>query len=255
MEIVTPSVGLITLAGCLTFIIAPREGPGDPRLASALSPTRLPAIVIDAGHGGRDEGARANGLVEKELTLDLANRLEQRLQSLGFRTVMTRKADVYLGLPERTDLANTIDQSLFVSLHFNNSSNTAASGIETFFPSEKVVAEPSWTLTGFFAKPDAAPTVDSSENFAGYVQAALLNRTEAVNRGIKSKALYVVRHTRAPAVLVEGGFLSNPFEAKLIGTPEYRERLAGAIAEGVAEYARTMPPPPKPPTQLAKASP
>ena len=83
----------------------------------------------------------------------------------------------------------------------------------------------------------------------------MLNRTEAGNRGIKPQALYVVRHTRAPAVLVEGGFISNPFEARLIATPEYRERLAGAIAEGVTEYAKTMPPPPKPPTQLAKAAP
>lgn len=253
MEIVTPTVGLMTLAGCLTYLIVPQEAPMDPRIAAALSPSRLPTIVIDAGHGGRDDGAKSNGLVEKQLTLDLANRLDQRLQTFGFKTVMTRRNDIYIALPDRADMANQVDHSLFVSLHFNNSSNTSASGIETYFASQKVPPEPSVSFAGFFAKPDPSPAADTGENFAGYVQASLLNRTDAGNRGIKGQALYVVRHTRAPAILVEGGFLSNPFEARLIATPEYRERLAGAIAEGVAEYAKTMPPPPKPPTQLAKA--
>jgi len=255
MEIVTPSVGLLTLAGCLTFLITPEEGPQDAHVAAALSPSRLPSIVIDAGHGGRDEGAIANGLVEKALTLDLAARLDQKLQAIGFKTVMTRANDQYLSLPQRAAIGNQVEHSIFVSLHFNKSTNATASGIETYYASQKVAPEPEWAFAGFFAKPEPMANVDTGENLAGYVQASLLNRTEAGNRGIKPQALYVVRHTRAPAVLVEGGFLSNPFEARLISTPEYRERLAGAIAEGVAEFARTMPPPPKPPTQLAKAAP
>jgi N-acetylmuramoyl-L-alanine amidase len=243
------------MAGCLTFLITPEEAPRDVHVASALSPSTLPSIVIDAGHGGSDDGAQGNGLREKDVTLDLATRLDQRMQALGFPTVLTRRSDIALKLPERVDLANQVEFSLFVSLHCNHSANSSASGIETFFASEKVAPEPTFSFAGFFTKPQPATNVDRGENLAGYVQAALLNRTEAGNRGIKADRLFVVRHTRAPAVLIEAGFLSNPFEARLLSTPEYRERLAGAIAEGVAEFARTMPPPPKPATQLAKAAP
>lgn len=255
MEVVSPTVGLLTLAGCLTFLVAPEEAPLDVHVAAALRPSTLPTVVIDPGHGGRDEGARSNGLVEKAVTLDLAARVDQQLQSHGFKTVMTRRSDVFLSLAERAALANQVEFSVFVSLHCNNSPSSAAAGIETYFASEKVAPEPDWSFVGFFAKPEPIAGADRGENLAGYVQAALLNRTEAGNRGIKARPLYVVRHTRAPAVLVEAGFLSNPFEARLLATAEYRERLAGAIAEGVAEFARTMPPPPKPPTQLAKAAP
>lgn len=255
MDITAPTVGLVTLAGCLTFLVAPEEAPRDLHVMAALSPSTLPVVVVDAGHGGRDEGARGFGLVEKNLALDLASRVEERLQVLGFKTVMTRRSDTYVSLPERAALANQVEHSIFVSMHCNNSPSMAAAGVETYFATEKVVPEPEWSFVGFFAKPGPLPNADRGENLAGYVQASMLNRTEAGNRGIKARPLYVVRHTRAPAVLVEAGFLSNPFEARLLGTPEYRERIAHAVAEGVAEFARTMPPPPKPPTQLAKAAP
>jgi N-acetylmuramoyl-L-alanine amidase len=254
MEYVTPTVGLMTFAGCLTFLIAPEEGPGDPRVAVAIDPS-LPTIVVDAGHGGRDEGARSNGLVEKELTLDMAFRVEKLLQTYGFRTVMTRRDDTYVPLPERTDVGNRIPRSLFVSIHFNKSANPEASGVETFYASEKVVPEPEWSFAGFFAKRDPLENLDTGENFAGYIQTALLSRTQAGDRGIKGKAFYVVRHTRSPAVLVEGGFLSNVFEAELISTPQYRDRLAAAIVDGVIQYSNTLPRPVGPSTNFAKASP
>lgn len=255
MEVVSPTVGLLTLAGCLTFLVAPEEAPMDVHVAAALSPSVLPTVVIDPGHGGRDEGARGYGLVEKDVALDLASRVEQQLQVFGFKTVMTRRNDTYVSLPERAMMANQVEFSVFVSLHCNNSPSSTAAGIETYFATEKVAPEPEWSFVGFFAKPEPMASSDRGENMAGYVQASLLNRTEAGNRGIKARPLYVVRHTRAPAVLVEAGFLSNPFEARMLATAEYRERLAGAIAEGVAQFARTMPPPPKPATQLAKAAP
>ncbi|MEQ1860895.1 MAG: N-acetylmuramoyl-L-alanine amidase [Chthoniobacteraceae bacterium] len=248
-------MGLLTMAGCLTFLVAPEEAPRDLRVASALNPSALPTIVIDAGHGGRDGGGRGYGLVEKDLTLDLAARLDQQLQAMDFKTVLTRRDDTYISLADRAEMANQVDHSIFVSLHFNTSSRSSAAGIETYFATEKIAQEPGWLFAGFFAKPDPRPDADRGEYLAGYVQASLLNRTEAGNRGIMPKAFFVVRHTRAPAVLIEAGFLTNPFEAKLIATPEYRDRLAAAIAEGVAEFSRTMPPPAKPATQLAKAAP
>lgn len=254
MQNTMPCVGLVVLAGCLTFVIAPDEEPPVDNRIAAMTDGSLPTVVIDPGHGGRDDGARANGLVEKDLTLDLSFRVQRLLQSFGFKTALTRTDDTYLTLPERVARANEIDHSFFVSLHFNKSSNPAASGVETFYASEKVVPEAAWTWVGYFSKPEASAGEDSGETLAGYVQAALVNRTDSANRGIAGRELYVVRHTRAPAVLIEGGFISNPFDAQLIGTPEYRDRLAASIAEGVIEYHKTLPRR-KASTQFAKASP
>jgi N-acetylmuramoyl-L-alanine amidase len=245
----------MTLAGCLTFLIAPNDEPGtDPRITAALNPD-LPTIVIDAGHGGYDPGAKANGLVEKDLTLDMAFRVEKQLQLNGFRTFLTRKDDTFVSLPDRAELGNKFDHSLFVSIHFNNSVSTSASGLETFYASAKVAPEPEWSWVGFFPKRKPLESLDTGENLAGFIQTALVTRTEGGNRGAKGQAFYVVRHTRAPAVLVEGGFISNAFEARLIATPEYRERLASAIVEGVVQFTNTMPKPPRARTELAKASP
>jgi N-acetylmuramoyl-L-alanine amidase len=245
----------MTLAGCLTFLIAPTDDSGtDARMAAALNPG-LPVVVIDPGHGGRDQGATANALVEKDLTLDLAFRTERLLQTYGFKTVLTRRDDTFLSLIDRAEMANKYERSLFVSLHFNKSESSAATGIETYYASQKVLPEPQWTWAGFFNKPQANDDVDTGENFAGYVQTALVSRTEAGNRGIKPKALYVVRHTKVPAILVEGGFISNLFEARLIATPQYRDRLAAAVVEGVIQYSNTLPRQRPAPTQLAKASP
>ena len=255
MEHLTPSVGLMTLAGCLTFLIAPNDEPDtDPRIVAALNPD-LPTIVIDAGHGGQDPGAKSNGLVEKDLTLDMAFSVEKQLEMNGFRTFLTRKDDTFVSLPDRAEKANKFDHSLFVSIHFNNSVSSSASGLETFYASQKVAPEPDWSWVGFFTKRKPLEALDTGENLAGLVQTALVTRTEASNRGAKGRAFYVIRHTRAPAVLVEGGFLSNPFEAQLIANAEYRERLASAIVEGVVQFSKTMPKPGRPATQLAKASP
>ncbi len=245
-----PCVGLVVLGGCLTFIVAPDDGPTfDSRLASALNPT-FPTVVIDAGHGGRDEGARANGLREKDLNLDVALRVEKLIGAFGFPTVLTRRDDTFLPLSERAAIANKIDNALFLSIHFNHSPDPASTGVETFFASEKVPPESAWTWIGFFNKPETAVS-DTGEDLAGYIQAALVSRTDATNRGIKPRPLYVVRHTRCPAVLVEGGFINNPLDARLISNTEYRDLLAKAVAEGVMTYQKNRPQPGQPPAKLA----
>jgi len=241
MRNVMPCVGLVVLGGCLTIIVAPDEQPffdsqPEPRAA-------FPTVVIDAGHGGRDGGARANGLVEKDLTVDVAIRTEKLLKQFGFQTVMTRRDDTYLTLPERAAIANGIENAIFVSIHFNHASG--GTGIETFYASEKVPPENAWTWVGFFNKPKTA-ALDNGETLAGYIQASLVMRTEATNRGIRGRPLYVVRHTRCPAALVECGFISNAFEARLIANVPYRDKLARAIAEGVMSYTKSRPRPPVP---------
>ncbi len=245
-----PCVGLVVLGGCLTFIVAPDEqpffdSPPEPRAA-------FPTVVIDAGHGGRDAGARGNGLTEKDLTIDVATRTEKLLKQFNFQTVMTRRDDTYLTLPERASVANGLENAIFVSIHFNHASG--GSGIETFYASQKVPPENAWTWVGFFNKPKVVP-LDNGETLAGFLQASLVTRTEATNRGIRGRPLYVVRHTRCPAALVECGFISNAFEARLIANPAYRDKLAKAIAEGVMSYTKSRPRPPGTAPTLALAAP
>ncbi len=240
-----PCVGLVVLVGSVTFIIAPDEEPAKARHYTAPGQESLPLIVIDPGHGGRDEGARSHGLVEKHLALDLARRVDKRLKTVGFPTVLTRSDDSYVSLADRAAIGNKYDDSLFVSLHFNQGGAQGASGVETFYENEKVRPESAWTWIGIFNKPDAAGC-ESGETLAGYVQTAIVLRTEAANRGIKRRDLFVVRHVRGPSVLIEAGFLSNPIEARLLANTGYRDRLATAVVEGVMSYVKSRPHPVEP---------
>jgi len=236
-----PCVGLIVIAGSLTMIVAPDdENAAEPVPVSVTEV--LPTVVIDPGHGGRDDGARNGWLVEKHLTLDVALRLEKVLQEIGFPTLLTRRDDRYLRLSERTTMANQVTNSLFVSLHFNHARGTESTGLETFFASEKLEEEPPWAWTGFFNPP--LPTRrDNGEILAACIQTALVKRTQGENRGIRGRPFYVTRHTRAPAVLVECGFINNPMESRMIANAGYRDLLARSIAEGLASFHKSRPRP------------
>ena len=247
-----PCVGLIVLAGSLTFVVVPDDERGIAPPPPVLSET-LPTVVIDPGHGGRDEGARSSGLTEKHLTLDVGLRLEKVLQEFGFPTLLTRRDDTYMRLSERTAVANKVANSLFISIHFNHANNTDSSGIETFFASEKLEQEPEWAWTGFF-NPARATGRDSGETLAGFIQTALVQQTVATNRGIRGRPLYVARHTRDPAVLVECGFINNPMEARMISNSGYRDLLARSIALGVARYQKSRPQAPKTPPELVQSA-
>jgi len=245
-----PCVGLVVLGGCLTFIVAPDEGPSlESKVQAVLNP--FPTVVIDPGHGGKDDGARANGLTEKNLSLDVALRVEKILKPFNFPVVLTRRDDSFISLEERAAIANRIENAVFVSIHFNHAPDRSSTGVETFYASQKIPPEADWTWVGMFNKPEAA--ADNGETLAGFIQTALVMRTDAINRGIKGRELYVVRHTRCPAVLVEGGFINNPLEAQLISNSEYRERLARAVAEGIMSYQKTRPQQATPPTKIAQA--
>jgi len=244
-----PCVGFVVFLGCFTCVVTPDTEESDEKKVVAPADYSLPTVIIDPGHGGHDDGATSHGLREKDLTLDVALRVEQMLRSADMTVVLTRRDDTYISLAERADLANRFDKSIFVSLHFNQSNESSAMGAETFYADQKAPPEYAWTWVGLFTKPETPP-LDNGEMLASFIQASLVMKMDVVNRGIKSRSLYVVRNVRNPAVLVEGGFLSNPLEAQLLVNSDYRQRLAGAIAEGIVNYEKTQRPPPA--AKLAK---
>ncbi|MCX6966971.1 MAG: N-acetylmuramoyl-L-alanine amidase [Verrucomicrobia bacterium] len=234
-------VGLIVLAGCLTLVICPDTQDEE---APILSAARLPIVVIDAGHGGKDEGAKCKGVLEKTLTLDVALRLERILNARGFSTVQTRTEDVFIPLSERAQIANRVQgDAVFVSIHFNQGSGREIAGIETFYADNKVPIASDWTWLGLFSN---AEPLDMGENLAAEVQYAVILKTGARDRGIRARHLYVTRHTRLPAVLVEGGFITNRMESHLLNEEHYAETLAAGIADGIEAWCRsrqkTVPP-------------
>jgi N-acetylmuramoyl-L-alanine amidase len=199
----------------------------------------LPTVVVDAGHGGHDGGAARNGVLEKNLTLDTALRVEKKLRALGFPVVLTRRDDRFMELGERSDIANRFPHALFVSIHFNDNVAATGEGVETFYAGDKApVAEEGWSVAGLFrATPEPSPA-DNGMAFAQTVQTAVVGALGVTDRGVKSARYAVVRHTRCPAVLVEGGFINNPAQAKQIAQPAYREKLAAAIVNAVVTYQR-----------------
>jgi len=257
-----PCVGLIVFAGCLSFLVVPEDNfVPEPHGAQGRDATRMlpvdgpPTVVIDPGHGGIDEGTKFFGLAEKDVTLDVAQRLEQLLKGTRIETVLTRRDDVYVSLPERAEIANRLAEAnsnvIFVSIHFNQAAVESVDGIETYYADEKMPRPADWTWMGFFDRPEDQD-LDRGENLAAVMQGALASRMQLANRGIKSRSLYVVRHTRMPAVLVEGGFLSNKIENQMLRNDGYRDRIAQGLAAGILTYTQNMHP--AVPPRLASAS-
>ncbi len=213
-------------------------------LAGAAPLSALPLVAIDPGHGGTDSGAvgvlppgavtglepRFNAqlqpvLFEKDVNLDVANRLNAWLMARQFPTLMTRTTDNAGGdmpyttegadLKARTDLANGRPAEIFVSIH-QNSSSSGAGGTETYV---KVAApEPAQVL-------------------AAGIQRMLVACLALPDRGVRERSFYVVRNTTMPAVLVEGGFVSSPVDVALLAQPDFRQKMAEAIGGAVYQYA------------------
>jgi N-acetylmuramoyl-L-alanine amidase len=207
-----------------------------PRQPTARGERSL-VVVLDPGHGGQDSGAMCGTIMEKDLTLDVALRAELLLRAEGYATVLTRDNDRYLSLTDRTAVGNHADDSLFVSIHFNDGERATASGVETYFALRQ-----SGARTGFFwwlpflQRSDFGRLAAKSESLARFIQAALVERTGAVNRGIKAEQFYVIANVRHPAALVEGGFITNQSDVTKLTTTEYRQQIAIAISDGVLRY-------------------
>jgi len=183
-------------------------------------------IVIDPGHGGSDPGALGNGLVEKNLTLDIALRLRALLVAQGWTVKMTRSTDVDVAranaadaeeLQARVDVANLQNARLFISVHINSFTRSDLNGTMTFY--SKGIDKP----------------------LADAVQRDLIPLLGTKDDGARAGRLYVTKKTTMPAILVETGFISNPGDASLMRSPEFLQHVAQGIANGVRDYARAQP--------------
>lgn len=201
---------------------------------------QLRRIVLDPGHGGKDEGSSnaALGLKEKALTLDIARRLKPLLEQRGHEVFLTRDRDVFIELSERSQIANRLGADLFVSIHFNAAADASARGIETFAMTP--VGQPSSNSTRFYSSQNntyPGNRVDNwSELAAFHVQQALVGALGGQDRGVRRSRFAVLRDLNGPGILVEGGFVTHPAEAAALRQPALRQRLAEAYAAGIADY-------------------
>jgi len=185
-------------------------------LLLAVAPVRAVTVVVDAGHGGHDRGgAPGQRVPEKPYTLDVALRLASTLRENGFRVLLTRDGDYFVGLRERCEVANAQPNAIFVSVHFNGAPRTGADGVETYYY---------WPQSAALAQA---------------VHRRLLAATGLEDRHVRQRGFFVIRRSRPPAILVEPGFLSNPEDAaRVSGSPAYRQRIADAIARGIMDRYR-----------------
>ena len=196
-------------------------------------------IVLDPGHGGKDGGAVANGLIEKNLTIDVAHRVRKLLEKEGIVVVMTRTDDTTLTLPDRIQFANKYFRAFFISIHFNSALTSRAKGVETFYSQPRTRYVESVLRHRLGWAPDT-PIIDGrGPTFARQLQRAMVDQLGAVDRGIKNDPTFAVTsHTIAPAALVECGFIANPTEARVIKNEGYRDKIAQAITTGIKSYLR-----------------
>jgi N-acetylmuramoyl-L-alanine amidase len=216
-----------------------------------LRPTEIPerhsirGVVIDAGHGGSDNGAvSARGGMEKSYTLDTAYRLDAILRSAGIKTVFTRRNDVFVDLYERAHIASLYPDYAFVSIHFNSASPEAR-GLETYCLSPRGAAS---TSSAYLTRSDIQQLPGNEYDAANILLASMvhseivrLNPGDATaDRGVKRARFVVIKQNVLPAILVEGGFVSNRMEAARVNTPNYRQNLAQAIARGLIRFSNVM---------------
>lgn len=187
----------------------------------SIAPAK-PLVILDAGHGGSDEGAKVKTFLEKKVTLLTTLLTKKHLEELGYRVLLTRSRDTYVSLPKRASIANKSKGALFVSIHFNASRNTDVQGIEVFYYNSN---QP-WRSR-------------ASQRLANCVLYRVIDQTDAQSRGVKHGNFHVIRETDMPAILVEGGFLTHAGERDKLKDRAYLDRIAVGIAQGVDRYLKT----------------
>jgi N-acetylmuramoyl-L-alanine amidase len=174
-------------------------------------------IVIDPGHGGHDNGTTGvHGTLEKNITMETATRLFNKLKNAGAEVKLTRYQDEYISLPTRVSISNTFDADAFISIHYDSFTNEGSEGATTFFyhPWQKELAV--------------------------NIHSSLMNQTNIIDRGVRKGDYYVIRENSQEAVLVELGFLSNPSEELLVTSDQYQVLATTGIFEGLARYFKSQ---------------
>lgn len=229
---------LIVLTSCAArtnYPPLPIPVPPHPYLATPLPPMprepMLPknqlgyTIILDPGHGGDDFGTRSNTkptYLEKYLNLSAAKMLDGFLSQIGYNTILTRNEDIFIPLEKRAEFANDKKCKLFVSIHFNSAPSPEAEGIEVFY----------------YRSDSNTYRTKESKLLAKSILDKIILQTQAKSRGVKHGNFAVIRLTQMPAVLVEGGFLTNDKEMEKIKDPAYLKKLMWGIAQGIHQYVR-----------------
>jgi N-acetylmuramoyl-L-alanine amidase len=170
-------------------------------------------VIIDAGHGGKDKGSHRGKVYEKNLTLQIALRVEKLLKAKGIPVTMTRRTDKFLYLKDRCAIANRYKNAIMISIHFNAHKNYRYHGIETYYFGEE------------------------GKHLAAHIHLRLLSKLKLRNRQTRKRTdLAVLRSTNCPAVLVECGYISNPYERRRAQRASYQQSCAEAIVAGILAY-------------------
>jgi N-acetylmuramoyl-L-alanine amidase len=238
---------------------APTES-GSRTLTRALG-LKIGRIVIDPGHGGHDTGTIGpSGLHEKDVVLDVGLRLKKLLErEVGCEVIMTRSDDTFIPLEERTAIANEKAADLFISIHANASRDRSARGIETYFlnftsnPDALEVAarenatsqESVHQLQDLIKKIAMTEKIEESQDFAKLVQREVHRRvaktsSEQRDRGVKKAPFVVLIGANMPSVLAEISFLTNPRDERLLKKPDYRQKIADALCDGILAYVKNL---------------
>ncbi len=243
-------------------LAAKRNTDGDRSLTRVLG-LKLGRVVLDPGHGGHDAGTNGpNGLLEKDLVLDVAKRLGGLIEErLGSEVIYTRNDDTFIPLEERTRIANDKKADLFLSIHANSSPYRYVSGVETYylnFTSSKTALDVAarenassqmsvYDLKDLLQKIALKDKLEESREFASCIQTSLYTLAVRSNsalknkdRGIKKAPFVVLIGASMPSVLAEIGFVSNPHDETLMKRPEYRQKIAEALYKGLANYASSL---------------
>jgi N-acetylmuramoyl-L-alanine amidase len=245
-------------------LVAPDALDTPERMTSSAFPLAVRRVVLDAGHGGADPGATTTAMMEKEITLDIGTRLKTLLEQNGFDVVVTRDADRTIALRDRAVLANDSKSDIFLSIHVNALEKyTDSRGIETYYlgatsdPSLTALAARENRVSGYSVSDMrklledvyADARRDESHELATAVQKQLFSSLRKddsglENWGVKRAPFIVLVATDMPAILAEVGCISNEKEAAMLRRPEYRQKIAAALFEGIRAYAGTNQSPP-----------
>ncbi|PYL61096.1 MAG: hypothetical protein DMF24_08330 [Verrucomicrobia bacterium] len=199
-------------------------------------------VVLDPGHGGYDKGQVSRYGYEKDFALDVGRKLRPLLQAKGLRVIMTREGDYFVSLEVRAKIANAARNSIFVSIHFNATNDDPnATGFEIFsFTPRGAPSTSDTALTSSSYSMQPGSEVDAqSMALSACIYHSLIGHIPEYDRGIKRARFAVLRLTKVPAVLIEGGFLTERGECKLIANKDWRGKLAAAIGVGIENY-RTL---------------